>query len=210
MALKHRTELGPPKDLIASAKAVMGAIDFDPFSTKEINGLVQAAKFYDRGEGSSAEFALEDIIARPWDLPGEKRALVGPAHGAQWTRRLINKTFREYRKGNVDQAVIWIANSETLTKVPWIWNYPVCIPFKRLQPTWYDDELEMYKKICPSSWSCVIYLPPADANRFHSKLSLFHASFFTMGPIIMNEMSGHTDWEKAYELGMKKKYNFYT
>jgi len=210
MGLKHRTELGPPKDLIESAKAVMGAIDFDPFSTKEINGLVQAAKFYDRGAGPEAEFALEDIIARPWDLPGEKRALVGPAHGAKWTRRLINKVFREYRKGNVDQAVIWIANSETLTKVPWIWNYPVCIPFKRLRATWYDDELEMYKSICPSSWSGVVYLPPADATRFHAKLSLFHASFFTMGPIIMNEMSGHTDWEKAYALGMKKKYNFHT
>jgi hypothetical protein len=33
---------------------------------------------------------------------------------------------------------------------------------------------------------------------------------FTLGPIVMNEMSGHTDWEKAYELGMKKKYNFHT
>ena len=31
-----------------------------------------------------------------------------------------------------------------------------------------------------------------------------------MGAIIFNEMSGHTDWEKAYELGMKKKYNYYT
>ena len=210
MGVEHRIELGPPQDLVAAAKAVMGAIDFDPFSTKDINRLVQAARFLDRDRDAEPEIALENVLAPDWELPGEKRAFIAPAHGAQWSRKLINKTLREYQRGRVDQAVIWVANNETLTKVPWVWNFPVCIPFKRLKATWYDDELEKFRNTVPASWSSVVYLPPSDPQRFHSKVSLFHASFFTMGAIIFNEMSGHTDWEKAYELGMKKKYNYYT
>ena len=102
----------------------MGAIDFDPFTTPDLNRLVCAAKIYDRNEGD-----LETAIAMDWDIPGEKRVFAGCAHGAEWTRKLMNKTIREYRKGNVDQAILWVSNNETLTKCPWVWEFPVCIPF---------------------------------------------------------------------------------
>ena len=91
----------------------MGAIDFDPWSNKEINRLVNAAKFFDRDK-----LDLDTVLAREWELPGEKRAFIAPAHGAQWTRRLANKALREYRKGRIDQALLWISHNESLTKLP--------------------------------------------------------------------------------------------
>ncbi|HAX05864.1 MAG TPA: hypothetical protein DCX77_09315 [Acidimicrobiaceae bacterium] len=203
MGLKHRTFLGPPTKLVDAAKAVMGAIDFDPFSTQDLNRMVGAARIIDRDQHD-----LDSVVAMDWELPGDKRALVGAPHGSMWTRRLANKTLREYRKGNVEQAVIWIANNETITKIPWAWDFPVCIPFSRLKPTYYDDELEMLRSVCPSSWSCVVYLPPIDPQGFHSKLSRFQNTFCTIGSIVFNEESGQRDWEKAYEIGMKKKYNY--
>ena len=203
MALQHRIHLGPPVKLVNAAKAVMGAIDFDPFSTKDINRLVSAARIIDRDKND-----LETVLSMDWELPGEKRALVGAPHGSAWTRRLANKTLREYRKGRVEQAVIWIANNESITKLPWVSDFPVCIPFSRLKPTWYDDELEIFRSIQPSSWSSLVYLPPIDPQGFHSKLSRFQNTFCTIGSVVFNEESGQRDWEKAYELGMKKKYNF--
>ena len=96
MAIEHRVNLAPPPLLVDSAKAVMGAIDFDPWSTKDINKLVGAARFLDRDQHD-----LDTTLAMDWDLPGQKRAFIAPAHGAQWTRRLCNKALREYRKARL-------------------------------------------------------------------------------------------------------------
>lgn len=203
MALEHRLSLAPPPQLVDAAKAVMGAIDFDPWSTRDINKLVGAGRFLDRDTHE-----LDTVLSMDWDLPGEKRAFIAPAHGAQWTRRLCNKALREYRRGAIDEAVLWLAHNESLTKLPWIWEFPVCIPFKRLRPCYWDDELETFRNISPSSWSALVYLPPPDPQSFHTKLSRFHNAFFPIGPVIFNEMSGQNEWEKAYEIGMRKKYNY--
>ena len=129
MAAEHRVHLAPPPRLVEAAKSVMGAIDFDPWSNKEINRLVNAAKIFDRDK-----LDLDTVLAKEWELPGEKGLSSLPAHGAQWTRRLANKALREYRKGRIDQALLWISHNESLTKLPWMWEYPVCIPFRRLRP----------------------------------------------------------------------------
>ena len=55
--------------LVDAAKAVMGAIDFDP-GHHQINKLVMAAKFYDR-----EKLDLDTVLAKEWDVPGEKRVL---------------------------------------------------------------------------------------------------------------------------------------
>tara|TARA_B100000902_G_scaffold382919_1_gene421139 strand:+ start:409 stop:1026 length:618 start_codon:yes stop_codon:yes gene_type:complete len=204
MALENRIHLAPPMRVIDAAKAVMGAIDFDPWSSKDINKLVCSAKFIDREKHD-----LDSVLAQDWDVPGEQRVFVAPAHGAQWSRRLCNKTLREYRKGRITQAVLWLSHNESLTKLPWIWEFPVCIPFRRLRPCYFDDEVESFRPISPSAWTAVVYLPPTDPQEFHTKLSRFYNAFFSTGPVIFNEMSGENNWEKAYEVGMKKKYNYY-
>ncbi len=204
MTAEQRVHLAPPRRIVESAKAVMGAIDFDPWSTKDINKLVSSAKFIDREKHD-----LNSVLSQDWEVPGDKRVFVAPAHGAQWTRRLCNKTLREYRKGRINQAVLWLSHNESLTKLPWIWEFPVCIPFRRLRPCYYDDELETFRAISPSTWSAVLYMPPVNPQSFHSQVSRFYNAFYSTGPVILSETSGENSWEKAYEVGLKKKYNYY-
>ena len=63
--------------------------------------------------------------------------------------------------------------------------------------------------LSPSAWSAVVYIPPADPKGFHTKLSRFHNSFFNIGAVVFNELSGQGDWETGYRVGMKKKYDYY-
>ena len=55
----------------------------------------------------------------------------------------------------------------------------------------------------------MVYIPPADPKGFHTKLSRFHNSFFNIGAVVFNELSGQGDWETGYRVGMKKKYDYY-
>ncbi len=197
-------DLAPPTEVVLGARSVLGAIDFDPYSTKDINRAVLAARIYDRDQMS-----LDDIIREDWDIPGERRVFVGAPTGAALTRRLINKTLREYRKGTIDHAILWLAHNEAIIRAPWLWDFPICIPFRRLRPCWWDDELERFRNVSPSDWSAVVYLPPPEpANRFQTMLSRFHTVFNPIGRIVFNEYSGENDWEKSYQIANKQPYNY--
>ncbi|MBG46164.1 MAG: hypothetical protein CMB76_06555 [Euryarchaeota archaeon] len=201
-----KCDLAPPKDVTLGAKSVMGAIDFDPYSTNQINTLVEAARFYDR-----ELYTLEDIVSKEWDAPLQKRAFIGAPAGAVLTRRLLNKTLKEYRKGNINQAILWLAHNEALIRSPWIWDFPVCIPFKRLRPCWYDDELDVYRTVAPADWSAIFFLPPPSPPAlFHSAVSRFNNTFNPVGRIVFNEYSGDSDWEKSYKVANKKPYNYHS
>jgi hypothetical protein len=175
-------DLAPPEDVVLGARAVMGSVDLDPYSTKDINRLVMAAKYYNRDKE-----LLEDIVRKDWDARGEKRVLVAPPAGAGATRRLINKTLVEYRKGRINEAILWLAHNETIIKAPWLWDFPICIPFRRL----------------------IIYLPPPeDPMLFQTKLSRFHTVFTRLGRIVFNQFSGEGDWEDSYKVMFKRSYNY--
>lgn len=194
----------PPREVILMARAVLGAVDFDPYSLPVINRAVMAKRFYDR-----SLLGLDDICAKDWDAPGDRRAFIAPPGTATDTRRVLNKALREYRAGRISQAVIWVSQNETLTRCPWLWDYPVCIPFRRLKPLFWDDDWGEFRNVAPSDWSAVVYLPPSEsAVDFHAMLSRFHVSFSAFGRVIFNQFSGETDWEEAYEVYMKKPYNF--
>jgi len=199
-----KCNLAPPIDVVKAARSVLGSIDLDPYSTKDINRLVEAARYYDRDEMS-----LEDIIHRHWEVPGEKRVFVGAPTGAALTRRLLNKTLHEYRAGSINHAILWIAHNEALIRSPWVWDFPVCIPFRRLRPTWWDEELEVFRGVAPSNWSAIVYLPPPESHQqFDAMVSRFHTAFNPLGRIVFNEYSGNNDWEKSYRVTLKKSYNY--
>ena len=199
-----KCDLAPPVDVITAARSVLGAIDLDPYSTKDINRLVQAARFYDRND-----ISLEEIIRTDWESPNGKRVFIGAPTGAALTRRLINKALIEYREGRIDHAILWLAHNEALIRAPWVWDFPVCIPFRRLRPTWWDDELEVFRSVAPSDWSAIIYLPPPDSHQqFDAMVSRFHSAFNPIGRIVFNEYSGSNDWEKSYQITLKKPYNY--
>ena len=201
-----RCDLAPPTNIVLASRSVLGSIDLDPYSTKEINTLVQSAKIFDRNDG---EDALHKIISQDWIVPGEGRVFVGPPTGLAPSRKLFNKTLREYRKGSVQQAILWVGHNETMIKCPWLWDFPCCMPFKRLRPSWWDDELETFRSISPSDWSAIFYLPPSSPpSQFQTMVARFHTAFSHIGRIVFNELSGEGDWELSYKSVEKKPYNY--
>lgn len=199
-----RCDLAPPLDVIQAARSTMGAVDLDPYGSAQNNELVIAARYYDR---DTEDFNM--VIARDWDCPGEGRVFIGPPAGAGATRRLLNKCLREYRAGRIQQAVIWVAHNETLIRAPWVWDFPICIPFRRLRPCYWDDELEEWRTISPSDWSAIVYLPPASPpEAFYTKLSRFHVSFNAIGRIVFDANSGEDEWVRPYEVLTGKPYNY--
>lgn len=201
-----RCDLAPPQPVVLAARSVLGSIDLDPYSTKDINRMVMASKFFDRNDG---EDALFKSTSQSWECIGKGRVFVAPPAGLAPSRKLFNKTLREYRAGHIDQAVLWVGYNETIIKCPWLWDFPCCIPFKRLRPSWWDDELEVFRSVSPSDWSAVFYLPPPNpGSLFQSMLARFHASFSHLGRIVFNELSGEGDWERAYKANEKQAYNY--
>ena len=198
-----KCDLAPPADVIQGARSVLGTIDLDPYSSKDINRSVIASKFFDRDKET-----LDQIIRKQWDVPGEGRVFVGAPTGAALTRRLINKTLTEYRQGRINQAVIWMAHNEAIIRAPWLWDFPICIPFRRLRPQWWDEELETFRGVSPSDWSAIVYLPPADPARFMTMLSRFHNVFSAIGRVVFNEYSGEGDWEETYRAAYGKNYDY--
>ena len=201
----RRVDLAPARDFVAAARMTMGGVDLDPYSNRLINQLVLARRFYDRDSES-----LESILAKPWQVPDGRRILVAPPVGAAETRGLIAKTLREYRKGHIEQACLLLSHNETVRTAPWIWDFPVCIPFRRLRPCYWDDELDNFRNISPSGWSLIVYLPPIlEASRFHDHVGRFHQGFSHLGRIVFNEYSGEDSWREAYKLLTGKTYSEY-
>lgn len=194
----------PPKEIILMTKAVFGNVDLDPYSLPVNNRAMMARRIYDR-----SQLSIDDICAMDWEAPGEKKAFVSIAGPAVPSKRLLNKTLLEYQRGNISQALLWIANNESLTRCPWLWDHPVCIPFRRLKPLYWDSIREEFLSFAPADWSAVVYLPPhGTAVEYHTMLSRFHVSFSAFGRVIFNQFSGEGDWEAAYRAYMRKDYNY--
>lgn len=200
-----RVDLAAPPEVVVAARATMGAIDLDPYSTPLINQLVLAARIYDRDQED-----FDDVLARPWQCAGEGRLFSAPPTGAGVSRRLLNKTLREYRAGRIQQALLWLGHNETLIKVPWVWDFPLCIPFRRLKPSYWDGELEQWRSVAPSDWSAVVYLPPAaPPEAFHTRLSRFHVAFNGLGRVVFDSNSGEDEWQRPYEVLMGRSYCYH-
>lgn len=182
----------------------MGGIDLDPFSTPLNNQLVVAARIFD-----CETMHFDDICSRPWAPPGQGRLFLGTPTSALEARRLMLKTLREYRLGHIKEAVIWSAFHENMPRHPWIWDFPVCIPFRRLRPCWFDTELNRWQPVNASMWSFVLYLPPVEPREAQlERMSRFHVCFSPIGRIVYNEYSGEDDWLISYRISTKRTYDF--
>lgn len=199
-----RQDLIPPFAVVEIARATMGAIDLDAYSTGQVNRVVQAARFLDR----SCE-DLESILEQDWEPSGAGRLFLGIHSGAAKGRSLANKALREYRAGRLQQGVLWLGANETLALCPWIWDFPVCLPFRRLAPTFWHDELEEPIRVAPSDWSAIAYLPPATSGpAFSNALARFHAAAGGYGRVILDQWSGESRWLDAHQALLRKRYDF--
>ena len=184
-----------PREVVLGARAVMGAIDLDPYGTVDGNRLIQAARYYNRDQEE-----VDDICSREWGTSvGTTRVFLAPVGGARPSRRLLNKALRDYRDGRISECVIWLPHNESLIRLPWVWNFPICVPYRRFRPSWWDDETDEFRTVSPAFWSPVIYLPPTETPQlYQEKLMRFHAVFTSLGRVVLDESSGEDTWEEAY------------
>jgi len=184
--------LYPTPQIIERAREVMGGIDFDPTSDPVQQALVNAT-------------SVPSIEVNPLQEHWHGNVWVAPKGAVRNSRIWLNKTINEYRNGYINSFIFFSSASELLRAAPVIWDYPICIPFKRIKqlratPKGFDP-------VCPSTWNLIVYGPPTDvAMESIDKLSLFYSYFRDIGRIIFNEYAGD-NWQKDLEYYEEQKGN---
>ena len=162
--------LYPPPHLIEKARTLMGSIDFDPTSDAVQQVLVDAT-------------TVPHLKTNPLKEHWHGNVWVSPEGGVRDVRTWFEKCVAEYRNGHIDSFVFFTSASEMLRAVPLVWDYPLCIPFKRVKML--RAKTGGFEEISPSSWNLIIYGPPVDAVISDiDKVSMFHQLFSDVGRVI--------------------------
>ena len=176
--------LYPTPQLIERARTVMGSIDFDPTSDPVQQVLVDAT-------------SVPAIESNPLQEHWHGNVWVAPKGAVKNTRIWLNKTINEYRNSHINSFVFFTSASEIIRATPVIWDYPCCIPFRRVKQLRATPS--GFESVCPSTWNILVYGPPLDATiNDIDKISLFHSSFRDIGRVIYNEFAGD-NWFKDLE-----------
>jgi hypothetical protein len=202
-AQENYVPTAPPADFITASRMTMGGIDFDPYSTPLNNTLIVARSFFDL-----KKMSLQEILQAEWAAGGKGRTHVFCPFGMDPNRRMLHKTLAEYRAGRVSEATFLVTNPETACKCPWVWDFPICIPFRRPRLQWWDDELGRFATYNPPTWGFLVYFPPQDNTAFLKGLNRFHTAFSPIGRIVFNEFCGDQGWLRDYRATYGKDFVF--
>lgn len=184
--------LYPTPQLIDRARDVMGSIDFDPTSDPVQQVLVDAT-------------SVPSIEVNPLQEHWHGNVWVAPKGAVRDCRIWLNKTISEYRNGHIKSFVFFSSASELLRAAPVVWDYPICIPFKRVKQLRATST--GFESVCPSTWNLIIYGPPINqALTDIDKVSLFYNSFRDIGRVIYSEYAGD-GWQKDLEFYEENKGN---
>jgi len=189
-AANLKLPLYPTPQLIERARTVMGSIDYDPTSDPVQQVLVDAT-------------SVPSIEINPLQEHWHGNCFVSPKGAVRNNRIWLNKTISEYRNGHIKSFVFFTSASELLRACPVIFDYPICIPFKRVKqlratPTGFEA-------IAPSTWNVIVYGPPTDEVLQNvDRVSLFYNTFRDIGRVIFNEFAGDT-WQKDSEYYVEKR-----
>ena len=184
--------LYPTPQLIDRARIVMGGIDYDPTSDPVQQALVEAT-------------AVPSIEVNPLQEHWHGNVWISPKGAVRNSRIWFNKTVNEYRNGHINSFMFFTSASEILRAAPVVWDYPICIPFKRIKQL--RATARGFESVCPSTWNAVIYGPPTDVSISNiDKVSLFYSTFRDIGRIIYNEFAGDS-WFKDLEYYQDNKGN---
>ena len=184
--------LYPTPQLIERAREVMGSIDFDPTSDPVQQVLVDAT-------------SVPSLESNPLNEHWHGNVWIAPKGAVRNSRIWLNKTINEYRNGYINSFVFFTSASEIIRATPVIWDYPVCIPFRRVKQLRATST--GFEPVCPSTWNVLVYGPPLDAMMNDiDKVTLFHNTFRDVGRIIYNEFAGDS-WAKDLEYFEENKGN---
>ena len=184
--------LYPTPQLIDRAREVMGSIDFDPTSDPVQQVLVDAT-------------SVPSIEINPLQEHWHGNVWVAPKGAVRDSRIWLNKTLSEYRNGYIKSFVFFSSASELLRAAAVIWDYPICIPFKRVKQLRATST--GFEPVSPSTWNLLIFGPPLNqALTDIDKVSLFHNTFRDVGRVIYSEFAGD-NWAKDLEFYETNKGN---
>ena len=162
----------------------MGSIDYDPTSDPVQQVLVDST-------------SVPSIEVNPLQEHWHGNVWVAPKGAVRNSRIWLNKTIDEYRNGYIKSFVYFTSASEIIRATPVIWDYPVCIPFKRVKQLRATPN--GFESVSPSTWNLLVYGPPVDqALSDIDKITLFYNTFRDVGRVIYNEYAGD-GWTKDLE-----------
>ena len=182
--------LYPTPQLIERARTVMGSIDYDPTSDPVQQVLVNAT-------------SVPGIEVNPIKEHWHGNVWVSPKGAVRDCRIWLTKAINEYRNGYINSFVYFCSASELLRASPIIWDYPVCIPFKRVKQL--RATANGFEPVSPSTWNLLVYGPPVDQTLTDiDKVTLFYNTFRDVGRVIYNEYAGDS-WSKDLEFFEENK-----
>ena len=182
--------LYPTPQLIERARTVMGSIDYDPTSDPVQQVLVNAT-------------SVPSIEVNPIKEHWHGNVWVSPKGAVRDCRIWLTKAINEYRNGYINSFVYFCSASELLRASPIIWDYPVCIPFKRVKQL--RATANGFEPVSPSTWNLLVYGPPVDQTLTDiDKVTLFYNTFRDVGRVIYNEYAGDS-WSKDLEFFEENK-----
>ena len=176
--------LYPTPQIIDRARTVMGSIDFDPTSDAVQQVLVDST-------------SVPSIEVNPLQEHWHGNVFVAPKGAVRNARIWFNKTINEYRNNYINSFIFFTSASEILRAAPAIWDYPMCIPFKRVKQL--RATATGFEPISPSTWNVIVYGPPVDPVLTDiDKVGLFYNTFRDIGRVSYNEFSG-SSWQTDLE-----------
>jgi len=162
----------------------MGSIDYDPTSDPVQQVLVDAT-------------SVSSIEVNPLQEHWHGNVFVAPKGAVRNNRTWFNKTVSEYRNNHIESFIFFTSASEILRAAPAIYDYPFCIPFKRVKQLRATGS--GFESVSPSTWNVIVYGPPLDQVMSNiDKITLFHNTFRDIGRICFNEFAGDS-WAKDLE-----------
>lgn len=116
-----------PKKFIAAARKVLGEIDLDPASNEHANRVVQAKLFYDQTiDGLTQTWKAHTVWLNP---PYCKAG--NTSNQDRWTAKLL----REYKAGNVKEAILLVTSATETIWFHRLMKFPMCFVKGRIQFT---------------------------------------------------------------------------
>lgn len=203
---RYASSLIAPQNIIVMGRSVLGGVDFDPYSCKDGNRLIMAARFLDH-----EKLSIDDIIAADWECGDEGRVFTGVPHstGLKVSRRILSKVHRLYEEDVIQKAVLWFGQNTLLSKIPWLWDYPICIPFLRGRPCYLDHDIDVYRAISPYTWSFIVFFPPKGSPQMYGRsISQFCVSAGAIGRVIHNQFAKEDDWIASYKCATRMNFDF--
>ena len=170
----------------------MGGIDYDPTSDPIQQVLVDAT-------------AVPSLEINPLQEHWHGNVFVSPKGAVRNNRIWLNKTVSEYRNGHINSFVFFTSASELMRACPVIYDYPFCIPFKRVKQL--RATKNGFEPVSPSTWNVIVYGPPVDEVLQNvDRVTMFHREFRDIGRVCFNEYAGD-GWQKDCEYYEEKKGN---